>query len=321
MTKKQILSTVLAGLLSLNTLVGCTDKSNNNSSSSNIESSFEETKTESYQFPKYLVREIIKEENTNIDKPYIIEVNERHYIVQELDNMSYKMVTDTKLSKQIVLDYIKVQPEHVEFEDFKISTLDLSDFYNNKGELLYSIPGGYFTDDQKTAYKVEAIKIIYKDAAVMNKKDGTIVYYAPTGGILSGNKVICKTNTLVEESLAREIVNNYIKNAELNLEEFLKTTYYVSTTVSTKSVENGVTTYRVPEDFILVGTKGYRVEEVNKYCAEKITLENGEEQYIETHGGYLIGKFEIVKTLVKDKDLAREIINNNETGATLNLHK
>ena len=178
MTKKQFLSTALAGLITLNILGGCSNKVNSNIPSTSSSTEYQTTRD-------------VNGFNNNV--------------VEKLIGSFEEKVIETYLDATIT--------EEIDYEDYKILNIDLSEFYNEKGQLVIELPYGYIEKDV-CAYKVSK-KVTYTQtypATVTVLEDGTKMYYAQFGGILSGTNAILTATKYeaVPEEEATEVLNKYL---------------------------------------------------------------------------------------------------------------
>ena len=100
-----------------------------------------------------------------------------------------------------------------EFHSYTITTIPASIAYYEDGNPIYAVPEGFILMDNK-GYKVEIIipGITYK-ASEKITEDGIKMYYAPGGGLLSGDMVIVPSRRIsIPEEEAKEIINTYLEN-------------------------------------------------------------------------------------------------------------
>lgn len=150
MTKKQFLSTALASLIAINTLVGCQYVSRNN-----------------------------KGENSN-------------FAIED------------------------VFDETINYGDYQITIADALG-YKQGNEVLVLYPAGFTSmpNNPSKCFIVKKEVVTTYSAAKRVQEDGTVTYYAPFGGTLSGNKVVKSELVTLNSTEGLEVLNEYLQSKKL----------------------------------------------------------------------------------------------------------
>ena len=156
----------------------------------------------------------------------------------------------------------------------------------------------------------------------MNRKQKICIL----AGLVCVELALETTLYILKKDLRNENTLSY-SNASNSLEYLLDYNYKITVIMADVSYENGSMIHKVPEEYILVGSIGYKVERLISsgytYPALKITDENGLVRYIAPKGGILTGSMVAVPPVYElvTGDEALDVVNSFINENSLKLSK